>query len=273
MHLTTDAAPALRSTVAAAPVPAAHHGAVPDVAAVEVDSENAPEGIAMPKIPGLPGRGDSGISLGKLLAPPKPGSVADRADMAFVKGAQKLRTAKGDAWADTMARTGAFQAWMAFARQHRATSGTVRGWLDTALLGTVLAATAAVTQIAKSKYDRPRPFQVDPSIKPPVQLPRSASYPSGHSSSAFAGARVIARVAPELAGDAYKLATQVAASRVYAGVHYPTDVVMGALLGTGVADAILNAVHRGHSLRDAAAQVVRDARNGAFDAAAGAAAA
>jgi undecaprenyl-diphosphatase len=117
----------------------------------------------------------------------------------------------------------------------------------------VLGATAGVTQLGKQRYDRLRPFQVDPDIKPPVHLPRDASYPSGHASSAFAAARVIAVLEPTLAKEAYELATQVAVSRVYAGVHFPSDVVAGALLGTAVAEAALRKAGKRPSLAPGAA--------------------
>lgn len=197
------------------------------------------------KIPGLPGASTPGWGIGDFVGPPRPGSIVDRLDMAAVKGAQRLRTPARDAWAVRMAEDGATRIWFEFAQQHRSEVGPIRGWLDTALLASTLAGTAAVSQVAKMKYDRPRPYQVDPSIQPPVRLPRSSSYPSGHSSSAFAAARVIATLQPKLATAAYALATQVAASRVYAGVHFPSDVVAGALLGTGVAEIALRTMHDG----------------------------
>jgi membrane-associated phospholipid phosphatase len=232
MQLATIAAP-----VAAAP-PEAPAAATP-APLVDVDTTLAPNGIKMPKVPGLPDWTSPGSSLGDVLAPPKPDSAAGKAELAVVHAIQKLRTPEGDAWALDMAKHGALAVWRDFAKRHRDNTGRIGGWLDTALLAGTLAATAGATQLLKHRYDRLRPFQVDPKIVPPVPKPFDASYPSGHASSAFAAARVIAVLEPGLAKEAYELATKVAVSRVYAGVHFPSDVVVGALLGTGVAEGIL----------------------------------
>lgn len=203
-----------------------------------VDTSLVP-GLRLPRIPGLPGPTTPGISIGDVLAPPSPGSAAAKLDMAVVKGAQLLRTPQGDAWARRMNEDGVTKIWIDLAKRQRAATGVVQGWLGTALLAGTLAANTAATFLAKNHYDRPRPFQVDPSIKPPFEHPKSGSYPSGHSSTAFAAARVIAVLEPSLAKEAYELATQVAVSRVYSGVHFPSDIVTGALLGTGIAETVL----------------------------------
>lgn len=228
---------------AAMPVPAQATAPVAPATPVAPIAPDAPldalMGELVPKLPGLPGPTTPGWSLGDLAGPPATGSLAAKADMAAVKGAQLLRTPERDAWANKMADEGATKLWFDLAKRYRADAGMAKGWLGTALLAATMASNTTVTQVAKQKFDRQRPYQVDPSIKPPVHLPRDSSYPSGHTSSAFAAARVIATLEPKLATEAYALAAQVAASRVYAGVHFPTDVVSGALLGTGVAEAAL----------------------------------
>jgi len=67
-----------------------------------------------------------------------------------------------------------------------------------------------------------------------VRMPSSPSFPSGHSASAFAFATAASRQWPLLAVPLRALAGLVAYSRVHTGVHYPSDVVVGALLGSAV---------------------------------------
>ncbi len=66
-----------------------------------------------------------------------------------------------------------------------------------------------------------------------------SSFPSGHTTAAFAAAALIANYWPRYRAVAYAVAAVVGISRVYLGVHYPTDVAAGALLGIGVTKAVL----------------------------------
>jgi diacylglycerol kinase family enzyme/membrane-associated phospholipid phosphatase len=67
--------------------------------------------------------------------------------------------------------------------------------------------------------------------------PRTSSFPSGHAASAFAFATAVSREVPGAAPALFPLAASVAYSRVYLGVHYPSDVVAGGALGTAVGSA------------------------------------
>jgi undecaprenyl-diphosphatase len=70
-----------------------------------------------------------------------------------------------------------------------------------------------------------------------VEMPRSTSFPSGHSASAFAFTTAVAAELPALTVPLRALAAAVAYSRVHTGVHYPGDVVVGSLVGTTVGEA------------------------------------
>ena len=64
--------------------------------------------------------------------------------------------------------------------------------------------------------------------------PGNPSFPSGHSATAFAAATAIAIVSPRLRPWALAIAAAVALSRVYLRVHFPLDVVAGALVGAAL---------------------------------------
>jgi membrane-associated phospholipid phosphatase len=84
---------------------------------------------------------------------------------------------------------------------------------------------------------RRRPDRADPAPHGArqVRMPESASFPSGHAASAFAFAYAVGRHLPGLAVPIRLLAAGVGYSRVHTGVHYPGDVVIGSVLGSGTA--------------------------------------
>ena len=85
--------------------------------------------------------------------------------------------------------------------------------------------------------DRPPTIILDP--EPLMEVPTTSSFPSGHTSTSFACAYVISRLAPRLTVYVFALATLIGFSRIYVGVHYPLDVLAGAILGVLVAKALL----------------------------------
>ena len=102
-----------------------------------------------------------------------------------------------------------------------------------------LVAASLASAALKQLFDRARPSVADPSVTVLVGLPGDPSLPSGHATTAFAAAGVVAALHPALRLPALALAALVALSRVYLGVHYPADVVAGALLGLAIAAAVI----------------------------------
>ncbi|HUO49054.1 MAG TPA: phosphatase PAP2 family protein [Acidimicrobiales bacterium] len=77
-----------------------------------------------------------------------------------------------------------------------------------------------------------------------VTMPGSSSFPSGHSASAFAFATAVGTEMPALALPMGALATLVAYSRVHTGVHYPGDVIAGAVIGVAVGHVVTRQIDR-----------------------------
>jgi membrane-associated phospholipid phosphatase len=100
----------------------------------------------------------------------------------------------------------------------------------------VVAGTYAVNTALKVVVRRRRPQL--PGLPALVSTPTGLSFPSAHSATSFAGALAYSRLGlPVL--PLYAFAALVALSRLYLGVHYPSDVLAGAALGTAVAAVLV----------------------------------
>jgi len=114
--------------------------------------------------------------------------------------------------------------------------------------GTVaVGVTSALVNLAvKSTWSRQRPDRARARVpvRRNVRMPASTSFPSGHAASGFAFAAAIGRDQPWLGLALRFLAAAVAYSRVHTGVHYPSDAVVGALIGEGTGQAVAGLMDR-----------------------------
>lgn len=96
-----------------------------------------------------------------------------------------------------------------------------------------LAIGALITNVClKNMVARVRPYDTYSALIPIVKRPIDWSFPSGHTCASFASAFVYFRLLPKKYGiPALVLACMIAFSRLYLGVHYPTDVLAGFLIG------------------------------------------
>ena len=107
----------------------------------------------------------------------------------------------------------------------------------------VLIAVAAADGIAgifKAIVGEKRPNETDPL----VTVPHSHSFPSGHTATSFAAATVLTALVPRGAPFFFVLAAAIAYSRLYVSVHYPLDVVGGAVIGVVTALLLLAIARR-----------------------------
>jgi undecaprenyl-diphosphatase len=128
--------------------------------------------------------------------------------------------------------------WIALAPllAHRAGRPLLGATLLTA--GTVWGADL-IAIVIKMTVDRRRPYETLAEAEPLLRASVGNSFPSGHAATSFAGAIILGYLFRRALPALLTLAVLVAASRVYVGVHYPLDVLGGAVLGSVVALAIV----------------------------------
>ncbi|MEU3061995.1 phosphatase PAP2 family protein [Streptomyces subrutilus] len=121
----------------------------------------------------------------------------------------------------------------------RGRKAAVRGMASLAL------ASATINTVGKWSVRRARP-QLDgvPAVRQLTTQPRTTSFPSGHSASAFAFTAGLALESPGWAAVVAPVAASVAFSRIYTGVHYPSDVAAGAAWGVA-AGLVVRRIVRG----------------------------
>lgn len=89
-----------------------------------------------------------------------------------------------------------------------------------------------IAQIAKNIWDRPRPLLTLYDVRVVYEYLFTHSFPSGHSTTAFAAAFAWSVFLPRGKWVLFVLAFATAFSRVYLGVHFPLDTIYGAIIGT-----------------------------------------
>lgn len=103
-------------------------------------------------------------------------------------------------------------------------------------MGASFIVASGISTTLKYAFNKPRPYITYPDIEK-VSVGGSPSFPSGHTSDAFSNATSLSLAFPKwyVIVPSYTYATAVGYSRIHLGVHYPSDVIVGAIIGTGSA--------------------------------------
>lgn len=98
----------------------------------------------------------------------------------------------------------------------------------------------ALFMCIKNLIGRPRPYEAWTELTCLMKAPDKFSFPSGHTMTAFAVWGVLFTGLPALSHLYLLIAILIALSRVFLGLHYPTDILVGAALGGGIGYSVGN---------------------------------
>jgi membrane-associated phospholipid phosphatase len=131
--------------------------------------------------------------------------------------------------------------------EHRLEHNAPRAARAYALLQVTFYDAAIACWDAKYAYWAMRPVQVDPGFRPLFTTPEHPSYPSGHSCVSAAAASVLGHLFPRDAASFDALALEASESRLWAGIHFRSDLAAGRALGRAVAERVI--ARAGHGAR------------------------
>ncbi len=94
----------------------------------------------------------------------------------------------------------------------------------------------------KNLIARPRPCWLDDSVFMLISVPADYSFPSGHTLASAIGATVLTKTNRKFGWAAIPAAIIIAFSRLYLFVHFPSDILAGAVLGIAIGEAVYRAV-------------------------------
>ncbi|WP_303719319.1 acid phosphatase [Brevundimonas naejangsanensis] len=172
-----------------------------------------------------------------LPPPPEEGSLREQADIAAyramraLEGSERWAIARADNEIETPGAPRAFDCALGFKFQPEQMPTL------TLLMGKMLGDLEMIQTPAKKGYFRKRPFVVEPlpsCIAPESWLGASGSYPSGHSALGWAWSLVLAELAPDRADAILRRGLAYGESRAVCGVHYPSDVEAGRIVGATI---------------------------------------
>ena len=207
--------------------------------------------------------GDPVAIAGDLPPPPADDAIAGRADLETILQVQADRTPDQEARARRVASHTPFLMGSAVMGAWFTPENLPR---TAAIMQAVRKQTSQVASVLKACWDRPRPSARDPRVYPCVPVPTNSSYPSGHSTAAAVWAAVFTAAFPEHAADFAAQAQETRWARILGGVHFPSDVQAGRLLGERIAARMLASPEMPGALAEMRAEVAAyRAQHGAAD--------
>jgi membrane-associated phospholipid phosphatase len=186
-------------------------------------------------------------SPGALRPPPPPrhDSVALAAEMQEVRSVRRTPRTNAAAlfWEHAAGGARAYQFWNELVGkkllEHRLDHHAPRAARAYALMQVAFYDAAVACWDAKYAYWAIRPAQLDASFRPLFATPHHPSYPSGHSCFSGAAATVLAHLFPRDAEAFEALASESSESRLWAGIHFRSDLAAGRALGRAVAERVI----------------------------------